>query len=195
MIFSRRLFFARPNTKSTRFSSHQVSKLSRQKPPSPRKMIRTFGHRADLRDDPGHLLHAAGRRVDVRGPQLRQQQVLAAEDVQRQIAIALVIAVEESARLLAVNRIVGGIQVEHDLCRRLWLKLQKGLDEPGREVVLPRDDLLVAALEAGRAGVSSSRLSVLLPASGLPRSRGSTRSAPVTSRLPTSVARSGSVRS
>ena len=45
MIFSRRLFFARPNTKSTRFSSHQVSKLSRQKPPSPRKMIRTFGHR------------------------------------------------------------------------------------------------------------------------------------------------------
>jgi hypothetical protein len=73
----------------------------------------------DLRDDAGHLLHRAGRGVDVRAPQLRRQQVPAAEHVERQVTVAIVVAVEEPAFLMAVQRIVGGVEVEDDLLRSL----------------------------------------------------------------------------
>ena len=49
--------------------------------------------------------------------QLGRQQVPAAEDVERQVAVAIIIAMEEPAFLLAVQRIVGGIQIEDDLFR------------------------------------------------------------------------------
>ena len=39
----------------------------------------------------------------------------AAEDIERQIAIAVVVAVEEAAFLMAMQRIVGGIEIEDDL--------------------------------------------------------------------------------
>ena len=39
----------------------------------------------------------------------------AAEDGQRQIAVAVVIAVEEAALLVPVQRIIGGIEIQHDL--------------------------------------------------------------------------------
>ena len=51
--------------------------------------------------------------------QLGCQQVLAAEDVERQVAVAIVIAVKEPAFLMAVQRVVGGIEIEDDLLR--WL--------------------------------------------------------------------------
>ena len=50
-------------------------------------------------------------------PQLGRQQVPAAEHVQRQVAVAVVVAVEEPALLMAVQRIVGGVEVEDDLLR------------------------------------------------------------------------------
>src|SRR5206468_6894118 len=50
---------------------------------------------ADLPDDPRNLLDAARTGVDVGGAQPGRQQVPAAEHVQRQIAVAVVIAVEE----------------------------------------------------------------------------------------------------
>ena len=73
---------------------------------------------ADLRDDPRHLLHRTRRRVDVGAPQLGHQQMTAAEHVERQIAVAVVIAVEEPPLLLAVQRIVGRIEIEDDLLGR-----------------------------------------------------------------------------
>ena len=53
----------------------------------------------------------------------------AAEDVQRQIAIAVVVAVEVPTFLLAVNGIIGGIEVEHDAGRRLGVGIEKEIDE------------------------------------------------------------------
>ena len=60
--------------------------------------------RADLRRRCAPLLDRAGRAVDVGAPQLRRQQMPAAEDVQRQVAVAVVVAVEEPPFLVAVQR-------------------------------------------------------------------------------------------
>ena len=58
---------------------------------------------AQVSDDPLHLLDGARRRVLVGAPQPRAQQMLAAEDVQRQIAVAAVVAVEEAPLLRAMQ--------------------------------------------------------------------------------------------
>ncbi len=52
-------------------------------------------------------------------PQPRTQHLLSAENVERQIAIVVVVAVEEPAFLLAVQRQVGGVDIEDDLVRSL----------------------------------------------------------------------------
>ena len=81
-------------------------------------MIFTLGQRcADLRDDAFDLLACAGRRIDVRTAQLRAQQMLTAEDVQRQVAVVVVVAVKEATFLMPVQRIIGGIQIQDDLAR------------------------------------------------------------------------------
>ena len=53
----------------------------------------------------------------------------AAEHVQRQVAIAVVVAVEEPAFLMAVQRIVGGIEIENDLRRRRLVRIEEQVDE------------------------------------------------------------------
>ena len=85
--------------------------------------------RADLGDDPRHLLDRAGRGVDVGAAQLGRQQMPAAEDVERQIAVAVVIAVEEAPLLMPVQRIVGGVEIEDDLLRRRAVRLEEEIDE------------------------------------------------------------------
>jgi len=45
--------------------------------------------------------------------------MISTENVQRQVAIALVIPVEEPPLLFAVQRQIGGIHVQDDLCRSL----------------------------------------------------------------------------
>ena len=73
----------------------------------------------DPADDAGHLLNRTGGGIDVGAPQFRCQQVPPAEDVKRQIAVTVVIAVEEAAFLKAVQRIIDGIEVERNLLGRL----------------------------------------------------------------------------
>ena len=70
---------------------------------------------AQLRHDAAHFFNRTGSRVLVGRPQPRTQQLVAGEDVQRQIAVAVVVAVEEALRLMAVERDVGRVQIEHDL--------------------------------------------------------------------------------
>jgi hypothetical protein len=53
----------------------------------------------------------------------------AAENIERQVAIAVVIAVKEPPLLIAVQRIVGRIEVEHDLTRRLGVRVEKQFDK------------------------------------------------------------------
>lgn len=84
---------------------------------------------ADLADDAGDLVDRPGRGVDVGTPQPRRQQVAAAEDVERQVAVGVVVAVEEAAFLMPVQRDVGGVEVEDDLPRRRAVRVEEQIDE------------------------------------------------------------------
>ena len=68
-----------------------------------------------LRHDAADLFKRTLRRILVGRPEPRAQQLVTGKDVQRQIAVAVVIAVEEPLRLMAVQRDIGGIQIQHDL--------------------------------------------------------------------------------
>ena len=80
-------------------------------------------------DDARHLLDRTGAGVDVGAAQFGGQQVPAAEDVKRQVAVAIVIAVEEAPFLMPVQRVVGGVKIEDDLFRRARMGVEKEVDE------------------------------------------------------------------
>ena len=84
---------------------------------------------ADLADDALDLLDRTGGSVDVRAPELGREQVPTAEHVERQIAPAVIIAVEEPPLLMPVQRIVGRIEVENYLRGRLAVGVEEQLDE------------------------------------------------------------------
>ena len=114
-------------------------------------MMRTCGQRARIwADDPLDLLDRAGAGVDVRPPQLRRQQMVAAEDVERQVAVAAIVAVEEPPLLVAVQRVVGGIEVEHDLLGRRGVRVEEQLDEQPLDRGRVMADLVVAGGRPGR---------------------------------------------
>jgi DDE family transposase len=84
---------------------------------------------ANLGNDARHRLDRAVRRIQARAPQLGVQQMASAEHVKRQIAVAVVIAMEEPALLLAMHRIVGGVEIENDLARRPLMRLQEQINQ------------------------------------------------------------------
>lgn len=51
--------------------------------------------------------------VDIGLPELCRQKVVTAEDVERQVAVTVVVAVEEPTFLAPVQRIVSGVEVKH----------------------------------------------------------------------------------
>ena len=53
----------------------------------------------------------------------------AAEHVERQIAVGVVIAVEETLFLMPVQRVVGGVEIEGDLRRRRRMGVEKQIDK------------------------------------------------------------------
>ena len=99
---------------------------------------------ADLRHDPCQFVHRARRRIDIGRPQPGAQHMLAAGHVQREIAVVPVIAVEEPALLAAVQRIAGGVEIEHDLRRRGGMGLQEQVHQQPVHRVRVSDDPLVA---------------------------------------------------
>jgi len=62
-------------------ASHQLISASRAKPESARKMMRVCGQRHESAPRSRDLLDRTRRGIDVGGPQLRRQQMTAAEDV------------------------------------------------------------------------------------------------------------------
>src|ERR1035437_3347117 len=104
---------------------------------------------ANLLDNLRQLLHRTRRAVDIGWPQLGAQQMLATKDVERQVAVAVVVAVKESAQLMAVDRIIGGVEVEHNLLRWRGMQRQKHLDEKLLDVAMSGNHLLVTALLVG----------------------------------------------
>ena len=76
-----------------------------------------------------HLVHRAGAGVDVGAPELRGEQLVAAEDVERQVAVAVVVAVEEAPLLATMQRVVGGVEVEDQPRRRPRMGIEEEIDE------------------------------------------------------------------
>src|SRR5262249_4796876 len=109
---TRRRFLARPNRKSTPLRSHHRISASRANPESPRSTMPTSGQRARIC---ATMRDRAGRGVDVGRPLFGRQEMRATKDVQRQIAVAVVIAVKETPFLMPVQRVVGGVKIENDL--------------------------------------------------------------------------------
>ena len=109
------------------------------------------------------FLNRAGAGVDVRRPELGREQMPAAEHVKRQVAVAIIVAVEEAAFLIAVQRVVRGVEVEDDLLG-------------GRSCASSNRSTNRASIAAGSCAIlqyfvgvsrdSSSRFSVDLPATG-----------------------------
>ncbi len=101
----------------------------------------------NLGDDAGHLLLCAGRSIDVGSPELGHEQLLAAEDVERQIAVAIVTTMEETAFPVAVDGVVRGIEIEDDLLGRLLM----GLREEGDEEIFDSRRIMADTVVAVRA--------------------------------------------
>lgn len=78
--------------------------------------------------------------------------MIAAETIERQETVLVVVAVKEFAELVAVHRVVGGVEVEHDAFRRQDVLRQKGVDEKVLHGGELRGDLLVSAAGIGPDG-------------------------------------------
>jgi hypothetical protein len=118
-------------------------------------------------DDALELLDRPGAGVEVRGPRPRAQQVVAAEDVQREIAAALVIAVGGAAELVAVDRVVGGVEVQDDPLGRSGVGLEEEVHEEAFDVAGAAGDLLVAAASIGTDGGQFQTIQGALAGQGL----------------------------
>jgi hypothetical protein len=140
---------------------------------------------ADLRDNTGNFLDRAGCAIGIRAAQLGRQQVPAAEDVERQVAVAVIITMEEAAFLVAMQWIIGGVQIKNDLFRGLLVGVQEEVNEQAFD---RRRVMVILWYRVGSTRLSSSRFSVDLPASGAQSER-------CAASLPASTASTGSRRS
>ena len=68
----------------------------------------------DVPGNPFDFFDRSRTGVDVGAAQLGRQQMPAAEDIERQIAVAVIVAVEEAPFLVAMDRIIRGVQIEDD---------------------------------------------------------------------------------
>ncbi len=97
-------------------------------------------------DDPFQFLHRSRGPIDIGTPQPGAQQMLPREDVQREITVVAVVTVKEPAFLLAMDRVVGRIQIQHDLLGRRFVGLHEGIHHPAVDPVRVHRDLLVPLL-------------------------------------------------
>jgi len=91
--------------------------------------VHTWPALADLRNDACHLLDRASAARDIRSALAGQQQVPAAEHIERQVAERVIVAMEEPAFLHPVQRDVGVIEVQHDLARLTLMRLEEQIDQ------------------------------------------------------------------
>ena len=85
--------------------------------------------RPQLRNDPGCLFARASRSIDVGAPELGTQKMPAAENVKRQVAITVIVAMKKSAFLMAMQGVIGRIKIENDLFWRHPMRFEKQVDE------------------------------------------------------------------
>src|SRR5262249_35233812 len=128
--------------------------------------------------NPLDLIERPTARPLVRRVQPRAEQKIAAEEIQRQIAVFLIVAMKEASFLFAVQRIVSRVQIDDDQLRRLFVRLRKDVDEKIIRPLLIQSDLFVAAILGGiirtqlqaieRALAGKGSPSISLPSSLLP---------------------------
>ncbi len=80
---------------------------------------------------------------------LGTKQVLAAKNVKRHVAILLVVALKEPTKLVAVDRIVGRVEVENDPRGRCLMGFEKEIGQERFHLAQVGRDLLVAAVLVG----------------------------------------------
>ena len=107
---------------------------------------------ADHPDDAADLVARAPGAVDVGGSELGEQEMAAAEDVERQEAAVFVKAVEEGVLLAPMGLHVGGVDIEGDARGRCLVGVEKQGDEQVGEFLEVGGDLMVPAI-AGVPGV------------------------------------------
>src|SRR5512144_228190 len=75
----------------------------------------------------------------------------ATEDVERQVAVTVVVAVKEPSFLMAVQRIVGCVEIKDDFARRSGMRLEEYLHEQAldRSSIVP--DLVIARRRSVRS--------------------------------------------
>jgi hypothetical protein len=71
--------------------------------------------------------------------------MLAREDVQRQIAVAIVIAVKETPLLVPVQRIISGVQIQDDLARCFLVRIEEYIHPQPLDGFGLGSDLVIAA--------------------------------------------------
>src|SRR5580704_21924 len=79
--------------------------------------------------------------------QLGKERNVTAKAVERQVAVGTIIAVKIGALLAAMERIVGRIQIQHDLGTLAWNGLDSTLDEQLFDLVRLRLDLMVTSVD------------------------------------------------
>lgn len=110
----------------------------------------TFGQTCRSRvTSRSHLLQRPAAGVEVARPQAGAQRMVAAENVQGQVTVRVVITVEEAAELMTVQRIVGGVEVEHDPLWRRRVLLHEPINQVIFDLVQVGDHLLVTAAGIG----------------------------------------------
>jgi hypothetical protein len=98
---------------------------------------------ADPRDNARDLLDRAITARDVGTPLAGQQQVPAAEHVEQQVAALFIIAVEESALLLAVQGNVGVVEIQHDLARCALMRFEEKIHQQPIDLRIVAIDLVM----------------------------------------------------
>ena len=104
-------------------------------------------------DDAGDLVGDARTTVDVGPAQLGDEREVIPEDVERQVAVGPVVAVEEPTFLAAVDTGIRGVGIEDDALRRLVEAVQPKLDEQVGDPLLHRRDPMVPM--AGRPSLGA----------------------------------------
>ena len=84
---------------------------------------------ANLRHNARQLLIGAGTGIDPRRPQPGTQQVPVTEDIQRQVAVPVIVAVIKNPLLMTMRQIIGGVQVQPDLLGRFVMGFQEYLHQ------------------------------------------------------------------
>src|ERR1700752_795073 len=103
----------------------------------------------NLPHDPFYFCQAPEGCVVIGLSQPRAQNLFSAKNVERQIAVAIVITVEEPALLFAVQSQIGGVHVQDDLGWCALVGLDEYLYQQLIHRIFPESDLLVTVLSAG----------------------------------------------